>query len=162
MEDLSAVCKSTSDRLAAENKRLNDEVINLQERVDNQEQQSLNNCLLLHSVQEDVMQNTDEIALDVIGNQVGVTIALEDIQRSHQLGPFNAQRNLRSNKKNPRPIIIRFTSWRKRQEVFKAKRSLKGQRISISENLTKHRYGIYQEAIKKYGLGKVWTPSRVY
>ena len=142
LEDRTAVCENTSDRLITEIKRLGDELKKLQEKVDDQEQRSRNNCLLLHGVEENMMQqDTDGILLNVINNDLGLTnITIEDIQRSHRLGPFKKdQRNLRSARKNPRPIIMRFSSWRDRQKVFKAKRNLKGKKISISENLTQHR-----------------------
>ena len=54
-------------------------------------------------------------------------------------------------------LILRFNSFRKRQEVFKAKRSLKGKKVSLLENLTKQRYEIYKAAVTKYGRDKVWT-----
>ena len=90
-------------------------------------------------------------------NNIGIDITVHQIERSHRLGPINNHRNLRSVRVNPRPIILRFNSFRKRQEVFKAKRSLKGKKVSLSENLTKTRYEIYKAAVTKYGRDKVWT-----
>ena len=54
-------------------------------------------------------------------------------------------------------IIFRFSNFRKRQLVFKAKRNLEGKDISLSESLTRARYGLLKASIEKYGKGKVWT-----
>ena len=112
---------------------------------------------------ESERENTDNIALDIINNEFGLRdLCIDNIQRSHRLGPRKKptnQRNLRSiaTTTKPRPIIIRFASYRDRQKVFLAKSNLKGKKMMISENLTKRRYSILQAAITKYGKGKVWT-----
>ena len=111
----------------------------------------------MHGIEESVNESTDDLVLSVINKDLGINIRLDDIERSYRLGPINNWRNLRSNKTISRPIIIRFNSFRKRQEVFKRKRNLKGKQVSISENHTKRRYEIYKAAMNKYGLGKVWT-----
>ena len=56
-----------------------------------------------------------------------------------------------------RPIIVRFSNYRTRQNVFSEKRKLKGKSTSISENLTKKRYELYKSAMNKFGKGKVWS-----
>ena len=161
LEDLNATCQNTSNLLKTENERLQKELINLHDRVDDHEQRNRNYCLLVHGVEEcdeTFKEDTDDIALAVFRDELGIDIGLEDIERSHRLGPFDKKkRNLRSAKKSSRPIIVRFKSIRKRHEVFKNKRSLKGKPISISENLTKHRYAIYKAALEKFGRNKVWT-----
>ena len=63
----------------------------------------------------------------------------------------------RSANASTRPIVFKFSNYRKRQEVLKAKRKLKGLNISLSEKLTLERYELYQAAIKKFGRGEVWT-----
>ena len=102
-------------------------------------------------------ENTDDLVVAVINNDLGIDITVHEIERSHRLGPINNRRNLRSARVNPRPIILRFNSFRKRQKVFKAKWSLKGKKVSLSENSTKQRYEIYKAAVTKYGRDKVWT-----
>ena len=53
--------------------------------------------------------------------------------------------------------IVKFVNLRKRLEVFRSKRYLKGSNIIITENLTKKRYDLYREAMTKLGKGNVWT-----
>ena len=55
------------------------------------------------------------------------------------------------------PIIVRFSNYQTRQKVFSEKRKIKGKTTSISDNLTKKRYVLYQSAINKFGKGKVWS-----
>ena len=145
-------------QLENDNKRLNDEINVLDKSIDDQEQRSRNYCLLLHGIVEDEKEETDEIVLNIINNELGLNnISMDNIQRSHRLGPRNKARVTRNNKVKPRAIIFRFTDFRSRKMVFSNKKKLKGKGISISENLTKKRYELYQLAITKYGFGKVWT-----
>ena len=84
MEDINAICKNTSDLLTAENKRLNDYLIKLHESVDVQEQRNRNLCLLMHGVEENVNESTDDLVLSVINKDLGINIRLDDIERSHR------------------------------------------------------------------------------
>lgn len=151
LETTVAISKNVTDKL-------NNELSTLRARVDDNEQRNRNFCLLLHGIEELPNESkTDETVLAVINNDLGVNITIDDIERSHRLGPKNTQRILRSKHDRPRPIIFRFSSLRKRNEVFNNKRKLKGKRISLTENLTKDRYDLYQAAVKKLGKGIVWT-----
>ena len=152
-----AICKNASKKLVVENERINKELLKLKDRVDDNEQRNRNLCLLLHGVPESPNEDTDDHVLNVIQNELNIDITISEIERSHRLGVKQPQRMLRSTQEYARPIIVRFSSFRKRKEVFSNKKKLKGKRISFSENLTKARYGIYQEAVKKIGIGKVWT-----
>ena len=100
MEDINVICKNTCDLLTAENKRLDDDLIKLHESVDDQEQRNRNLCLLMHGVEENVNESTDVLVLSAINKDFGINIRLDDIERSHRLGPINNRRNLRSNKKD--------------------------------------------------------------
>ena len=143
------------DEVKAENVKLNNEIVCLNEKIDDLEQRSRNSCLLIHGVEE---QLGDSISLAIVNDRLNISIGEDDIQRSHRLGPPNSKRPLRSNKKKaPRPIIVKFTHYKKRKEVFSAKKNLKGQGIVISENLTVHRYKIYQAAISKFDRKTVWS-----
>ena len=115
--------------------KLNVEIVNSNEKIDDLEQRSRNSCLLIHGVDELEGEETDSIALDIIRSKLDISVDELDIQRSHRLGPNKG--SLRSNmRKALRPIILRFTYYKKHQEVYKSKKKLKGQGIVISENLT--------------------------
>ena len=158
LEEYKTSNEAAIQELENENKRLNDEINKLDRSLDDQEQRSRNYCLLLHGIVEDAREETDDIVLNIINNELGLNnISMVNIQRSHRLGPRNNSRVTRNNKGKPRPIIFRFTDFRSRKMVFSNKKKLKGKGISISENLTKKRYELYQLAVTKYGFGKVWT-----
>ncbi|KAJ8893936.1 hypothetical protein PR048_006537 [Dryococelus australis] len=57
----------------------------------------------------------------------------------------------------PRPIIVKFTSYRRRNEVFRAKRFLTKSGVTKSEDLTMERLALLNAAIAKYGLHNVYT-----
>ena len=46
--------------------------------------------------------------------------------------------------RNPRPVIVKFTSYEPRRAVFTSKRKLKGTHIVITENLTSRRVDFNQ------------------
>ena len=56
-----------------------------------------------------------------------------------------------------RPIIIKFVSYRDRDNVYKNKKHLKGSGTVITESLTKKRYALYLAARKKFGDRNCWT-----
>ena len=163
LESLVEVNKTVSSNLKNENERLMNLITNMEIKLDDQEQRSRNMCLLIHGVAESEDEDTDEVALGVIKNDIGLSdVDGNEIQRSHRVGPKMAdKRNLRSStsetKTRTRPIIVRFTNFKTRQAVFKNKKALKGKRVSISENLTKYRYDILKKSQAKYGMDKVWT-----
>ena len=83
-------------------------------------------------------ENTDDMVLKTINERLELPIVVENIQRSHRLGPRNASRNTRQNPTKPRAIIFRFRDFRARQSMFYKKKMLKGTGISITANLTKN------------------------
>ena len=48
---------------------------------------------------------------------------------------------------------------RKRMEVFRNKKNLKGKKINITESLTAMRVSLLERAKGKYGFRNVWTPE---
>lgn len=158
LEDFKSVNEAVSMQLNNENIRLIKVVNDLETKLDDQEQRTRNSCLLIHGIEEDESDNTDNHVLSVINDLMGLSdITIDDIQRSHRLGPKTTRRNTRSANVKPRPIIMKFLNFRKRQLVFKNKSSLKGKKIAITENLTRIRYSLYMAAMAKFGKGNVWT-----
>lgn len=124
-------------------------VDDLYHQIDRQEQYSRRNCLLIHNVTEEKDENTDNTVLKIIQDKVEEPISIEDLDRTHRLGPPHG------NKK--RPIIVKFSRYYKRNLVFKKKKQLKGQEISITESLTKRRMGELKDARSQHGFQNVWS-----
>ena len=122
LESFKAVNEQVTPELKTENKRLQERLGNLSDVVDDHEQRNRNNCLLLHGVEEMDGENTDDMVLKIINERLELPMILENIQRSHRLGPRNASRNTRQNPTKPRAIIFRFRDLRARQSVFYKKK----------------------------------------
>lgn len=124
----------------------------LRNKVDELEQYQRRPCLRIFGVEERDQENTDDIAVEV-AQKIGVQLTTNDIDRSHRVGRRQGDR--------PRPIIIKFSSYRKRSEVFRNKRLLKSTGLTIREDLTKVRYNLLRDAIGKFGVTHVWTQDGV-
>lgn len=130
---------------------LSDTVDKLELEIDDQEQYSRRNCLLVHGIVEERRENTDELIIDIIKNDVDIEISENDIDRTHRIG---APRNPGE---KPRPIIVKFVRYNVRKKVFGNKKRLKGKNTSITESLTKYRMGKLKQAREEFGFDKVWT-----
>ena len=159
LNDIKSVCENNSTLLFQENKRLKTKLEDLENRIEDQEQRSRNTCLLIHSIDEVENENTDDAAIHVFKNDLGLNFDVTKIQRSHRVGPKkkNQGRNTRTNKTYPRPIIVKFASYRDRRDVYSSKKKLKGKRVAISENLTQKNYVLFKQAQEKLGRNYVWT-----
>ena len=121
----------------------------LNKQLDRQEQYSRRNCLLIHNIPENEDENTDDTVLKIIEEKVGEPVGIEDLDRTHRLGPPKTNKN--------RPIIVKFSRYHTRNRVFKKKKQLKGHQMSITESLTKRRMGELNEARNQHGFENVWT-----
>ena len=134
------------DEFEKDKKEKEEQIKNLESEVTKMKEEIIDlkmgiNCLLIHGVTESDDENTDEVVLNVLNEDVGVTVDIKEIDRSHRLGkpkPNSANKN--------RPIIVKFTRYNKRSEVFKKKKSLKGKQMSITESLTTLRMEMLKKA----------------
>ena len=134
--DMDAIRESVEDK---------EEVIQqLLSRVDELEQYSRRECLVLNGVKENPheTEDEDEIVLDVISQKLGVKISSnDDVQRCHRL-KTRRPRHSPVERQSPRPIIIKFVSYTKRQEVFTSKKKLKRSGLVLNESLTATRQAV--------------------
>ena len=98
----------------------------LQLKLDELEQYQRRQCLRLFGVEEEAGEDTDVKAIE-IARKNGVNLSVGEIDRSHRVGVRNNDR--------PRPIIIKFVSYRKRDEMFRSKKNLKSTGVTIREDL---------------------------
>ena len=123
----------------------------MDKKLDKQEQYSRRNCILIHGIPEKKGEDTDEAILKVIKEDVGESVDISDIDRSHRIGKF------RSENPNPRPVIVKFARYHVRRKVFSNKKKLKGKTVSITESLTAKRMEILKKAREELGFKNVWT-----
>ena len=123
----------------------------LPSEIDNLEQYSRRNCLVLHGVNESNNENTNEIIIKTFSEELGVEIKEDDLDRSHRLGKPKRKDN------KPRPIIVKFARYAVRREIFMNKKKLKGKRLLITESLTSSRMQLLGNAQRKYEVRNIWT-----
>ena len=138
--------------LEQENSNLKKRVEKLEISADNAEQYSRRNCLRISGVPENNDEVTDNIVLD-LATAIDADIKLEDIDRSHRLGKPKSRDSSDDTPARPRDINIKFSTYRARQKVYKA-RALTKQRgykgIFINEDLTKNRSLLLYEARRRF------------
>ncbi|XP_071953848.1 uncharacterized protein [Antedon mediterranea] len=139
----------TKDRLS----KVEHQVENLQNELDEAEQYSRRNCLIIQGIEEKQGEITDNIVLDLFKKKLSVEVDKTCIDRSHRLGP-KVKKNGRA-----RGIIVKFSSYNVRNEVYKAKKKLKGSHIYIHENLTSKRSSLLRTVKQNYAsvVSAVWT-----
>ena len=113
----------------------------IEKECDGLEQYSRRNSLRITGIPEsEGNTNTDKIVLDMC-KDIGLSLTDSDIDRSHWVGKPNGLK--------PRQIIVKFTSYRSRQQVYKARSRLKAsdyKNVYINENLTKIRIKLLYDA----------------
>jgi len=107
-------------------------------QLDRQEQY-IREDILIYAVEEDKEDNDDGVkVLFKIADELEIDLEENEIQRVHRLG------QKRRNNENPRPIIARFVSYKKRNKFLTNKREFKNiegrQHVFVCEDLTTLRY----------------------
>lgn len=143
--------EDTVDKINELQNKYND----IEDMLDEQEQYSRRNCLVVYGVPETDHENTNNIAMGIIKNNLNIDVRPGDIDRSHRLGPKSNERG------KPRGIIIKFAHYNIRDLVYKAKKRLKGTtpKIYILESLTAKRVKLLEELRKSHKdkLNASWT-----
>ena len=128
---------------------MSNKIENLEKVIDDQEQYSRRNCLLIHGISETDGENTDELVLNTVQNNMEITLSPGDIDRTHRIGKKVSGKT--------RPIIVKLARYNMRHKIFVNKKRLKGKKISITESLTAARMKKLNEARDKMGFTNVWT-----
>ena len=140
--------------LRKENQSLKDRVQKLETKMEAAEQYSRRNCLRIAGVPEDEAENTDVYVID-LSRAIDADVTLEDIDRSHRVGPIKDGRK--------RDIIVKFTSYRARRKLYTARtktRECGYMGVFINEDLIKSRNKILLKArkmVKAGNLKSAWS-----
>jgi len=131
------------NQLEEEKEQVRDEIVQntilIVFQLDRQEQYIRRENILIYGVEENKEDNDDgEKVLFKIADELEIDLEDNEIQRVHRLG------QKRRNNEKPRPIIARFVSYKKRNELLTNKRELKNiegrQHVFVCEDLTPLRY----------------------
>ena len=167
-----AIIKKENEELVQKNNALENKVYDLGQRVRNLEfdhdaleQYTRKFNVEVHGIPECEGENLADIIIK-IGQKISVDIISQDIDIVHRL---------RKTAPTTKPIIVRFTSYRKKREFYQARFNLKTAKISeiiesvqheveariyINENLTRRRQELLAKARKMRkakNLVRVWT-----
>ena len=105
--------KELKENISTVSKKLDD----LDSVVDRQEQYSRRNCLLLHGIEEESNENTDQRVIEVLCESLGQTISIQDIDGTHRLP------GKKENGKS-RPAILNFVLYNIRNLILETKKNL--------------------------------------
>ena len=146
--------KKEINNLNQSTSRHNDQLSGIDLKLNAEEQYSRRNCLRLFGCPEENKENTDTIVLEVVRETLQIELSIEDIERSHRVGQKKetSQRGAR-----PRGIIVKLKSYRKREEIIKNRRKLKGTKIVIVEDLTAKNQALLNEARKHSKVETAWS-----
>ena len=89
------------EELEKENANLKEHLKDVEQNVDRQEQYSRRNCLIIHRIKEERNENTDDIVLKFIQDDLQEEINIEDLDRTHRIGKVNNGKS--------RPITVKFS-----------------------------------------------------
>lgn len=137
LKELSKKVEAMEEKLDMKDQRiklLEKKIKTMENNQDAQEQYSRRECLRLNGLGEEKTENIVEEVIKVFNNTMAVQppIRPEDIARVHRVGkPID--------KKKPRQVMIKMTSYRKREDIFKNKKSLINSPLSLNEDLTQIR-----------------------
>jgi len=155
VRDLREIIKSKDTQLT----ELKDKIHDLEATTDDLEQYSRRNSLRFTGVPEQDHEDTGEVSLDLIHTQLGIkSITIKSIDRVHRVGP-------KRDNQTTRPILVKFATYRERNDVFKSRSNLKGKTVGgnhiyINEDLTQVRSRLLYRARQMKREGKVvdcWT-----
>ncbi|CAL9695549.1 unnamed protein product [Knipowitschia caucasica] len=140
---------------------LKDKYNDIEDSLDEQEQYSRRNCLVLFGVPENDHENVNKVVMNVLKNNLNIAVQPGDVDRIHRLGPKSTTRV------KPRGIIIKFAHYNLRDKVYRTKKQLKGvtPKMHILESLTAKRAKLLDDLRKSYKdkLAASWTQDgRLY
>ena len=119
--------KEVINNLKEEVSTLEGRVETLEKESDDQEQYSRRNCILVHGLEENKDEITDDLVASSIKDKIDIDLSVNDIDRSHQIG--------KPNQRKKRTIIVKCVRYNDRRKVFSNKKKLKDPGISITESL---------------------------
>lgn len=123
------------DEVKKEVKEMREKVANQEERILAVENHNRKRNLIIFNVKEVESDSADleQFLLTFFKNQMHIEVSLEEIDVIYRLGKKNAKNDL----SRPRPILIGFTTYRKKVLILSNKSKLSSCKIGISDDFSK-------------------------
>jgi hypothetical protein len=138
MQEEIKTLKSTCQRLESEKNHL-------ERQMDRLESFSRRSNLLIYNVPEDkneTWKQCEKLVVDIVTSRMRIKLTSDDIERAHRIGrPSNRSR----------PIVVKFSNYKKKVELLSSISLLKGSNINITEDYT-HRVRMIRNELKSYML----------
>ena len=132
-----------------ENSQLKENLKKIATKANDNEQYSRRNNIRIFGLQEDKSKSTSESVVNFLKHELDVDISHSEIDKAHPIG--------KSQDGKPPPLIVKFSNHRSKEKVLSRRRSLKGKRIFITEDLTKQNYQLLQAAKKHSSVSSCWS-----
>lgn len=125
----------------------------LRNEIDTLEQDTRRNSIRIFGIPERDNEDTLTMMKSFLSDKLKLPQTANMIDRCHRIRSHNF---IASSSNKSAPIIVKFSSYLAKDQINKSKKLLKGSGISISDDLTKKRYDLYREAVKKGGQRYTW------
>ena len=117
-----------------------------------QELYSRRNCLRIYGIAGSPNEDTVAIVMDLAKQKLGIELTQSEIDRSHRLEIKHPEGS-----SGPNPILVKFTRYNMRDNVYRARSKLRGTNIFINEHLTKDRQSLFKKVAAARASRKAWT-----
>lgn len=123
----------TINGLKTENLLLKDRITKLEEKLDYQENQMRRNNVIVYNLEENDSENwnqTEEKVKLFVKGFYEIELTDKDVERAHRLG------NKLTTKTNPRPVVVKFSNFKIRDNIIRGASKLKGSTYAVSEDFS--------------------------
>lgn len=152
LADIKQLLQERDDRIKVLEKKIDF----LESQNENLEQYTRRNSLRIYGMEESEHEDIFDAVIKLFQNDMDLETQPADIDRIHRLGKKKSDGK-------PRPVIVKFATYRQRNFVFKAKSRLKNYsngKVYVNEDLTKERSNLFFAARKLKKEKKIqdaWT-----
>ena len=97
--------------------------------MEEQEQYSRRNCILIQGLKEEMNEIIDDRALKLFRQELNEDVLLADLDRTHRIG------KKRDSSCKPHPVIVKFARYNIREKVFKSKKTSRVKILALQKVL---------------------------
>lgn len=128
-----------------------DKIHSLEQKIDDIQQNEKSNNICVYGILEDSNENLRLNMTRLINDSTGVTLKPEDITAVYRIG------KPADNTQKPRPVILKLKWYEIKMNIMQNRKKFKGTKIFISEDLTKTRRKLLNDAKAAFGEKQAWT-----
>jgi TolA-binding protein len=148
------ILKKEKDLLRDAVKRHDNQMRSVQKATNDSQQYSRKWNLRVFRVPEATGETAEDCirkCVDIFSHKVQVPTTEKDIEVAHRTGQQSSSKS--------RPVLVRFFSRRKRDQILANRRKLKNKGIVIGEDLTVANYKLYRDAMQHSACASAWTSN---